>query len=1013
MNMSFVLPMSDYWVSQAKHWCRYCRIYIADNKPSRLMHENGKKHRENVERFLRDVHRREEENKKDDDKMKRELERINRAAMKQYKKDVGLATTGSSMTALKTAINTAVASAPPPSTDERDAYYNTPLPLLPDTFSSFTSSSSFQPSTMPNNISVRETTAAVVSTEVIIPMPVTEEEENPNDGSVPVIGKWRPVTPPPPPSPPRKIDENGKLLSGDTADTGFLSDDEEEDDDPDDLRNFKIVEKTLDIVSNGSNEEKVSLKKRKLSTSVVPWDLENMASQTKLPWLVSKKRRTENTEKDKNTNGRLKRPKIVQNATNNLLVAAKSMFSRSAQPARIVGREMERAAIKKFLKSHTLEDQKPGRLYISGSPGTGKTALVHAVCKELELDDSEDLILIELNFNMIFAKNLYLELCKRMAGKVIKRREDAQKEFEALVTDANANEVDNLFEMDPEMLYSLFEYSAFSDGKMVMIAIANEINLEKRLLPRLSAKNISVEALTFRVYQSSEISAIIQDRLKSVGAGETTLMDVQAVELCARKVASEGGDVRQAMEICQLALQSIDEDAKVDKVSVVHISKIANEAFITNQAVQRLRNLTLQQKVLLCCLTLMKKKYSNTNNMTTGKVFQFYQTLCKNNFIDPLTRTEFPDLVAACESNGLLKLSKAKRAEDRKLVTDILANDLREATKDLPLNTIQTDAPSLGKEPWSGSKYKIRKLTDRKIDGIIYIADRLLDFEAIEGARSFLEFQIKNTFSGHLRYNFHQVLKSAKHIVALCGAGLSAESGIPTFRGEGGWWRNFQATELATPSAFRNNPSCVWQFYHYRRELVLTKQPNRAHKALEAFEKKILAEVPRNQTFALITQNVDGLSTGVIQNLIEMHGSLFKTRCTACGDICANRDSPIATSLKGTEDLTFESDIPIEQLPCCTKCKGLLRPHVVWFNENLEESVASRIHEELDRCDLLLVIGTSGLVYPAAGYASYILEKGGKVANFNIEEMGGFNFEFIGPCGEKLPEALQVNIENI
>ncbi|CAG8813161.1 662_t:CDS:2, partial [Racocetra persica] len=180
-------------------------------------------------------------------------------------------------------------------------------------------------------------------------------------------------------------------------------------------------------------------------------------------------------------------------------------------------------------------------------------------------------------------------------------------------------------------------------------------------------------------------------------------------------------------------------------------------------------------------------------------------------------------------------------------------------------------------------------------------------------------------------------LKTSKHIVALCGAGLSAESGVPTFRGEGGLWRTFEATKLATPKGCK-----ITVAYQLCRELVLTKKPNRAHKALVDFEKKVLSASPKAQTFTVITQNVDGLSSN-IENLIEMHGSLFRTRCTKCGDRRENRDSPIAPALKGTEDSQFDINLPIDKLPSCSKCKGLLRPDVVWFGECLDDDISTNI----------------------------------------------------------------------
>jgi NAD+-dependent protein deacetylase sirtuin 5 len=160
------------------------------------------------------------------------------------------------------------------------------------------------------------------------------------------------------------------------------------------------------------------------------------------------------------------------------------------------------------------------------------------------------------------------------------------------------------------------------------------------------------------------------------------------------------------------------------------------------------------------------------------------------------------------------------------------------------------------------------------------------------------------------------------------------------------------------------------------------------------FENKVLSKTPQNQTFIVITQNVDGLSSN-LKNLIEMHGTLFRTRCTKCGDIEENRNSPICEGLKGTESSNFDVNLPIEKLPSCTKCKGLLRPDVIWFNETLNPNILSKIQVELERCDLLLVIGTSGLVSPAAGFSTYVKLRGGKVAIFNIEDTGDADYKLL------------------
>jgi NAD-dependent deacetylase sirtuin 5 len=257
---------------------------------------------------------------------------------------------------------------------------------------------------------------------------------------------------------------------------------------------------------------------------------------------------------------------------------------------------------------------------------------------------------------------------------------------------------------------------------------------------------------------------------------------------------------------------------------------------------------------------------------------------------------------------------------------------------------------------------------------------------------------------------FRDLWSKSKHIVALTGAGISAESGVPTFRGEGGLWRKYQATCLATPEAFSSNPSLGWEFYSYRRELVLTKEPNDAHRALAAAEKSLKAAGKR---LVIITQNIDELHRRAgSENVIELHGTLFKTQCTRCGHVAVNHDSPIVPALadKGSPDPgVMDSQIPISELPKCGKCNGLVRPNVVWFGEPLDPNVLEAVQSELDKCDLCLVvsmkylvvishninhidsdcnsqIGTSSIVYPAAMFAPQCVSKGIPVAEFNIDE---------------------------
>ena len=204
-------------------------------------------------------------------------------------------------------------------------------------------------------------------------------------------------------------------------------------------------------------------------------------------------------------------------------------------------------------------------------------------------------------------------------------------------------------------------------------------------------------------------------------------------------------------------------------------------------------------------------------------------------------------------------------------------------------------------------------------------------------------------------------LQRARAVVVLTGAGVSADSGVPTFRGQDGLWRNFRAEDLATPEAFSRDPRTVWEWYDWRRGLLATKYPNPAHYALAELE-------GRYEGFALITQNVDGLhALAGSKALVELHGNIWKVRCTSCGQIRLNRDVPIAL------------------LPLCPECTGLLRPHIVWFGESLNPDDLAQSQDALLSCDLLLIVGTSGLVYPAASFASVARAAGAFVVEVNLD----------------------------
>jgi NAD-dependent deacetylase len=200
-----------------------------------------------------------------------------------------------------------------------------------------------------------------------------------------------------------------------------------------------------------------------------------------------------------------------------------------------------------------------------------------------------------------------------------------------------------------------------------------------------------------------------------------------------------------------------------------------------------------------------------------------------------------------------------------------------------------------------------------------------------------------------------------RSVAVLTGAGISAESGVPTFRGDGGLWRSYRAADLATPQAFHRDPQLVWEWYDWRRTLIGTCQPNQAHYTLAAMEAHF-------NDFVLITQNVDGLHRlAGSQQIVELHGNIWLVRCTrACRAPWEDRSTPLP-------------QIP----PLCPECGALVRPDVVWFGESLPVRELEAAFAAVQRCQLMLTIGTSAVVQPAASLPEVALRQGAHVVEIN------------------------------
>ncbi|MFH1314133.1 MAG: NAD-dependent deacylase [Candidatus Eisenbacteria bacterium] len=233
-------------------------------------------------------------------------------------------------------------------------------------------------------------------------------------------------------------------------------------------------------------------------------------------------------------------------------------------------------------------------------------------------------------------------------------------------------------------------------------------------------------------------------------------------------------------------------------------------------------------------------------------------------------------------------------------------------------------------------------------------------------------------------------LKRRSPVSVLTGAGVSAESGVPTFRGEEGLWKNFRAEELATPEAFDRDPATVWEWYDYRRRIIAAKEPNPAHRAITRLDEAF-------PDFLLITQNVDGLHARAgTRRIAELHGNLFRVRCTRDGEVSDNLG------------------VPLTEIPPRCKCGSLLRPDVVWFGEGLPREEFDRAFNAAEACKLMLVVGTSAVVQPAASIPLVAKQAGALVVEVNPDPTpltDLVDLHLRGNAGEVLPRVVDILLD--
>ena len=417
-----------------------------------------------------------------------------------------------------------------------------------------------------------------------------------------------------------------------------------------------------------------------------------------------------------------KTPGTTSNASTSIYQQARKLFSRCSSHGKLVGREEERNELSTFI-TRRLEPKSTGCLYVSGPPGTGKSALVDEVMHQFEGT---------ANMTPCVVNCMSVRNTKDLSGKLcedLKLEEDAGVEYlrscfvRGKARDSRKylvilDEVDRLVDLDLTLLYSLFEWSMQQSSRLILVGIANALDLTDRFLPRLKSRNLKPELLPFMPYSASQIADVLTTKLKSLSSDETQtipFLHPAAIQFCAKKVASQTGDLRKAFDICRRAIDMVEQETwekdanltlqdspsrtplvenmnlsspttprsskhlytlyTAPKATIAHMAKVTAQVF-GNGTTQRLSTLNLQQKAVLCALSALEKRKRDSQVERTmfatpskynsaapsiKQLFDAYSSICKhNNLLHPLSNIEFRDIISGLEMLSLLSAVDGK-----------------------------------------------------------------------------------------------------------------------------------------------------------------------------------------------------------------------------------------------------------------------------------------------------------------------------------------------------------------
>ncbi|KAM9792213.1 cell division control protein 6 homolog [Neosynchiropus ocellatus] len=385
------------------------------------------------------------------------------------------------------------------------------------------------------------------------------------------------------------------------------------------------------------------------------------------------------------------------------LFAEKSRFHgvkqalHTAVPERLLAREGERETIRCFLRD-TVSERRPGSLYISGAPGTGKTACFNCVLKEMEAELASAVTVVINCMSLRSSHSVFALLADRLGVT------GGQSGVQKLLTSSGPSvllvldELDQLDSRTQDVLYTLFEWPYLPESRLRLVGIANALDLTDRILPRLQARpHCRPLLLNFPPYSRQELAAIVQDRL--LQASSEGVLDASAVQFCARKVSAVSGDARKALDICRRAVEIVESDQRKRssegaesaadvRVSLPQVARVLNEVYGDRMAAQGGgadgESFPLQQKLLVCCLLLLIRN-GKSKEVPLGKLHEVHSRLCAQRQVGGVSQSECLALSALLESRGIFALKKSREARQTKVFLKIEERDVENALKDRAL----------------------------------------------------------------------------------------------------------------------------------------------------------------------------------------------------------------------------------------------------------------------------------------------------------------------------------------